>query len=227
MKKLSGILWGVAVTALGVILALNAIGLTDINIFFHGWWTLFIIVPSFIGLLTDREKTGSVIGLCVGVCLLLGCRGIISLSSVWKLLVPAIIVVIGLRMIIHAAAPNKGAEVWRELSTSDGDIKRASATFSGAELKCSGEVFHGAELNAVFGGVECDLRGAIFEGDCAINSCAVFGGVEIYVPDGVNVRLRSNSAFGGASDKKNRADIEGAPTLYINATNIFGGLDIK
>ena len=76
MKKMSGILWGIAITAVGVILALNAIGLTDINIFFHGWWTLFIIVPSFIGLVTDRNKTGSIIGLCIGVCLLLGCLGI-------------------------------------------------------------------------------------------------------------------------------------------------------
>ena len=56
MKKMSGILWGIAITAVGVILALNAIGLTDINIFFHGWWTLFIIVPSFIGLVTEDRQ---------------------------------------------------------------------------------------------------------------------------------------------------------------------------
>ena len=106
MKKMSGILWGIAITAVGVILALNAIGLTDINIFFHGWWTLFIIVPSFIGLVTDRNKTGSIIGLCIGVCLLLGCLGILSLSMVWKLLVPAVIVVIGVRLIIRAVMPD-------------------------------------------------------------------------------------------------------------------------
>ncbi len=29
---------------------------------FDGWWTLFIIVPCAIGLITDRDKTGSIIG---------------------------------------------------------------------------------------------------------------------------------------------------------------------
>ena len=48
MKKFGNILWGVVLIIVGVIFGLNAVGLTDINIFFHGWWTLFIIVPSFI-----------------------------------------------------------------------------------------------------------------------------------------------------------------------------------
>ena len=61
MKKVNSILWGIALVALGVILALNAFGITDINIFFDGWWTLFIIVPCAIGLVTDRDKTGSAI----------------------------------------------------------------------------------------------------------------------------------------------------------------------
>ena len=37
----------------GVIFGLNALEITDINIFFDGWWTLFIIVPCFIGLFKD------------------------------------------------------------------------------------------------------------------------------------------------------------------------------
>lgn len=36
MKKTSGILWGIALVAIGVILALNALGITNINIFFDG-----------------------------------------------------------------------------------------------------------------------------------------------------------------------------------------------
>ena len=36
MKKLSGILWGIVLVAIGVILALNAFGLIGIDIFFDG-----------------------------------------------------------------------------------------------------------------------------------------------------------------------------------------------
>ena len=50
MKKVSGILWGIVLVAVGVILTLNAFGVANVDIFFDGWWTLFIIVPCVIGL---------------------------------------------------------------------------------------------------------------------------------------------------------------------------------
>ena len=89
------------------------------------------------------------------------------------------------------------------------------------------EEFNGAELTAVFGGVKCDLRNAIIEKDCAITATAVFGGIDIFVPDYVNVKINSNSIFGGVSDKNHRSSVPGAVTLYINATCMFGGVDIK
>ena len=49
MKKFGDLLWGLFFIALGLIIGLNAMGITHINIFFSGWWTLFIIVPCFIG----------------------------------------------------------------------------------------------------------------------------------------------------------------------------------
>ena len=55
MKKLNGILWGAALIALGVIWVLNRTNVIDINLFFDGWWTLFIIVPCAIGLITERD----------------------------------------------------------------------------------------------------------------------------------------------------------------------------
>ena len=48
MKNLSRILWGIVLIFIGVIWGLNRTGVADINIFFDGWWTLFIIVPSAI-----------------------------------------------------------------------------------------------------------------------------------------------------------------------------------
>ena len=61
MKKLNNILWGIVLIAVGVIGALNAFNLTHIDIFFNGWWTLFIIVPCSIGLITDHDKVGNLI----------------------------------------------------------------------------------------------------------------------------------------------------------------------
>ena len=102
-------------------------------------------------------------------------------------------------------------------------------------MNLDGEVFEGAELNAVFGGVKCDIRNAIIEKDCAITASAIFGGIDIFVPDNVNVKITSNSIFGGVSEKKHRPYMENAVTLYvenavtvyINASCIFGGVKIK
>lgn len=227
MRKLSKILWGIVLIAVGCILALNAFGLTNIRVFFDGWWTLFIIVPCFIGLFSERDKTGNLVGLAIGVFLLLCCQDVLGFDMLWKLAIPAIIVIIGLRLIFGGIFGDKTAKLLGQVRQNGDYVREGCATFSGQDIRYDGEVFNGAELSAVFGGVNCDLRNAIIEKDCAINATAVFGGIDIFVPDGVNVKVNSNSIFGGVSNKKRRELVQGAATLYINATCLFGGVDVK
>lgn len=227
MKKISKILWGAVLIAIGVIFSLNAFGITDIKVFFDGWWTLFIIVPCFIGIFTDREKTGNIIGLLIGLFLLLCCQNVLSFGMLWKLAIPAVIVIIGLKLILGGLFGDRAVKMISESRQNGDNIKIGCATFSGQDMNFDGEVFSGAELTAVFGGVECDLRTAIIKKDCAITTSAIFGGIDIYVPDYVNVKINSNSIFGGVSGKNKRPPIQGGVTLYINATCIFGGIDIK
>ena len=85
MKKIGNILWGVVLIIIGLIIGGNALGITHINIFFNGWWTLFIIIPCFIGLFRENEKTGSLIGLLIGVILLLGCQNLLDFDLILKL----------------------------------------------------------------------------------------------------------------------------------------------
>ena len=225
MKKVSSIIWGIVLVAAGVIFSLNAFGITDINVFFDGWWTLFIIIPCAVGIFTEREKMGNIIGVISGVFLLLCCQGILNFSMLWKLLIPAIIVVIGLKILLTGLFGNKANNIFKKMKLEGKKPRTGCATFSGCDITFDGEVFEGAELSAIFGGVECDLRNAIIEKDCAIQASAVFGGVDILVPSNVNVKVNSNSIFGGVSDKSvKNAD---APTIYINATCMFGGMDIK
>ena len=227
MKKISKILWGIALIAAGVIFALNAFGITDIKLFFDGWWTLFIIVPCLIGIFSEREKTGNIIGFAVGVFLLLCCQNVLGFDMLWKLAVPAIIVIIGLKLIFGAIFGDKVTKMLVKSRQNGEDIKVGCAIFSGQDLKLDGEIFNGAELTAVFGGVKCDLRNAVIERDCAITATSIFGGIDIFVPDNVNVKINSNSIFGGVSDKNHRPTVQGAITVYVNATCVFGGVEIK
>lgn len=225
MKKINRIIWGIVLVAAGVTFALNALNITNIDVFFDGWWTLFIIVPCAAGLFTEREKTGNIIGLAVGVFLLLCCQDVLSFSMLWKLLVPAVIVIIGLKMVFTGIFGNKANEIIAKLKENGNDPKVGFAAFSGCNLNYDGEVFEGAELSAVFGGVKCDLRNAVIEKDCAIQVSAIFGGVDILVPDHINVKVSSNCIFGGISNKT--AVHREAPTIYISGTCMFGGVEIK
>ena len=227
MKKVNQALWGVVLIGIGLILGLNAFGITHIELFFDGWWTLFIIVPCAIGLVTSHDKTGSLIGLCIGVFLLLCCQDILSFDMLWKLAFPVIIILFGVKMILSSLLDRNRAEAMKRLQAGNGQGCCGTAVFSGENLDFSGEVFRGAELNAVFGGLKCDLRNAVIEEDCVIQASAVFGGIDLFVPANINVKVSSNSIFGGISNKTDKRRIESAPTLYVKGTCMFGGVDIK
>lgn len=226
MKRLNSILWGIALIAVGAVLALNAFEITDIDIFFDGWWTLFIIVPCFIGLITGRDKTADIIGLLIGVFLLLACQNIISFDILWKLALPVIIVIIGIKMVIKGISGKKCAEIMKQFKEKGEEPKAAVAAFSGQNINFDNEVFKGAELTAVFGGIKCDLRNSIIESDVALTTCSVFGGIDILLPETVNLKVNSNSLLGGVNDKKHRNTTDNTHTVYLNSTCIFGGVDI-
>ncbi len=225
MKRVTSVIWGVILIVAGALFALNALGITNIDVFFDGWWTLFIIIPCTIGLITDSDKVGNAIGVAVGVFLLLCCQDILGFDMLWKLAVPVIIVIIGIKMVFGSIFQNKAPKIIDELRTKGNQLKSGCAIFSGQNLNFEGESFEGAELTAVFGGVKCDLRNAVITKDCAIQAEAIFGGVTIFVPDNINVKVNSISLFGGVTNKtKTKKD---AVTLHISGTCIFGGVDIK
>ncbi len=220
MKKTGRLILGLVLIAAGIIFILNATGIANINVFFDGWWTLFLIVPGFVGLFTQKDKTGNLICLAIGIFLLLCCQDILSFDMLWKLALPTILIIIGLKIIFSGFFTQKAPAL-------SADAKNGCAIFAGQTLRYDNEVFPGAELNAIFGGVKCDLTLATFETDCTINATAIFGGIDILLPPTINVKVNSTSLFGGVSKKTGRNMIPGAPTLYINGTGIFGGVDIK
>ena len=226
MKKFENILWGIAFIVVGLILAGNAIGITNIDIFFDGWWTLFIIVPCFIGLFNDSDKTGNVIGLVIGGALLLACQGLLNFEMVWKLVVPVALVIIGVSIIFKDSIHGKINSEISKINKSQKDIPSYCATFSEQNANFENEEFKGADLTAVFGGVKCDLRQASINSDTVIKAESIFGGVEIYVPSNVKVKIKSTPIFGGVTDKSVHNQ-ESEHTIYINSTCIFGGVDIK
>ena len=227
MKKLKNIIFGILLIAIGLILGLNALEITNINIFFDGWWTLIIIIPCFIDLLDGKDKTGNIIGILVGVVLLLCAQNVLSFELVWKLAIPAVFVVIGLTIILKDRFNSKINDEIKKLEPNRKNAEYC-ATFSSQNLNFENQDFKGADLTAVFGGVTCSLYKAIINENQIINCSSIFGSIEIIVPEGINVRVKSTSIFGGVSNsKKGVEENKDAKNIYVNAMCLFGGVSIK
>ncbi len=53
------------------------------------------------------DKTGSLIGLIIGVYLLLYCQGLINFQFPWKLVVPLVLILIGIQIIFKDSFSKK------------------------------------------------------------------------------------------------------------------------
>lgn len=243
MKKLGNWLWGIVLIVVGVLLGMRVLGWLEFDIFFPGWWTLFIIVPCAIGLVTDEHKWGNFVGLLIGVCFLLGCLGVLSFELVWKLFFPVLLILIGLALIFKNTVKGQVIKKMKEVREQNGEeLEEYWATFGEQNVRFDGKEFKGCRVDAVFGGADLDLRGAELKTDVVVKASSIFGGVVIYVPEDVNVEIVSTSIFGGTSDNrrnvkrkaksldeakaKKKVDNEGK-TVFIDATCVFGGVEVR
>ena len=217
-------MWGIVLVVLGLIYALNALKITDIDLFFKGWWTLIIIIPSFISVLTDKDKTGGIIGLTAGLVLLLACRGYVDFKMIGKLAIPVLIIFIGLELIFKDAFTKETKKAMKSIKNS-GPLKSCTAIFSRKTDDCTDEFFGGAEYVAVLGTVDSDISKAFYEKDVLIKAKNILGNVNISVPNGVNVKITSHALFGGVKNPVNNSE-NNQVTIYIEAYCLLGNVEI-
>lgn len=205
MKKIENTVIGLILIIIGVIIGLNAFHITNIDLFFDGWWTLFIIVPCFFGLFKDQDKTGNIIGLIVGIYLLLYCQGLINFQFAWKLVVPVIFVLIGLKMIFKDTFNKKKPH----------------------QNIYDNQLYTGGNYDVTFNGLILDLSKAYLNEKTNITISTLFGGVDLYLLDDVNIQIQSSNFLGGVDLHKRENKIENTKVIYLNARCIFGGINIK
>jgi predicted membrane protein len=223
-NQISNVLWGLFLVLIGLGFAGNVFNLWNFELFFNGWWTLFIIIPCFISMIQNGIHLWNTLGLIFGILLLIASQGFINSQYIWDLLFPIIIISIGLSIIFKGKL-SKNAKIINNLKH-DG-LPNYSAVFGAQDLQIHDELFEGASISAIFGGVKLDLRQTTIEHDIYITSTAVFGGIEIIVPQNVRIEISSTPIFGGVSNKTIKPIDDNPKTIYLNSTSIFGGTEIK
>jgi predicted membrane protein len=247
-NRLGNILWGLVFILIGVGFLGNILWGWDFELFFDGWWTLFIIVPCGISLVQRGPKLGNLIGLSIGVLLLLS--ETYEMYDFGEMIIPAIFIIIGINVIVknssyynhekHNTYTSKNGNednydseevgskrtYHKESSNQNNYVgNQATSVLSSKVIDFSNQLFDGITLNSVLGSITLDLRNADIKDGAYIDIAAVLGGVDIFVPSDVEVKVEQVPILGGVSNKPHMSN--STTTIYINATCILGGVSIK
>jgi Domain of unknown function (DUF1707)/Cell wall-active antibiotics response 4TMS YvqF len=102
------------------------------------------------------------------------------------------------------------------------------AVFGGSDRKGRWRVARRHWVVSLFGGSDLDLREASLEGgEATIYVLDLFGGTDLYVPEGIEVDFSGFGIFGGADEHgRDLPTRSSAPVLHVRALSVFGGTDL-
>lgn len=105
---------------------------------------------------------------------------------------------------------------------------RMIAVFGGNSRQGRWRVRKNIQAYALFGGQDIDMRDAVFESPTVeLSGFWCFGGMDLKVPEGIEVRDQTVGIFGG-SDVKNLGEPDpAAPVLVLKGVCLFGGISVK
>src|SRR5215210_6058776 len=125
-----------------------------------------------------------------------------------------------------AASPAAGLDI--DTNSTSAQPARLVAIFGGVSRNGKWRVRRKNQALALFGGIDLDMRDAVFEGSTIeVSTICCFGGLDIKVPEGLHESNEMVGIFGG-TDLKDVADpIPGAPTLVLKGLTLFGGVSVR
>jgi hypothetical protein len=200
--------FGVALIALGVVLALDAADVVDAGELLAGWWPVAIVGAGLWWAVTGAAVVGLLVVL-VGALLLTTTQEVVE-APVGALVLPAVLVLIGGAM-LQAAARLRTArtEIPAHASGSRGTTPGQAAT-------------------AVFGDARLTLAAARPEQDrLLVAATSIFGDVRIEVPTGWRVEDRMTRLLGDVKLPTSPAADPATPVVELHGLALFGDVDVR
>ncbi len=232
MEKSNGrYLAGILIIAFGVIALLNNFGFTSISlgyVFSLVWPLLFVIAG--INLITRKDLVALVTGavlISLGVLWFGRNAGFfdVNMSLFWKGFWPVVLIVIGLNILFKSGRDSTGNTAIM------GSVEKTREHW---ELK-------DAEYTALMGGIDLDIRQAIFtKKEITLTLTAIMGGITVIVPEDAAVTCAGTAILGGVdlfgrgtggivgSTSMQSGDLHNSEKiLHLKCTTIMGGIEIK
>lgn len=214
---------GLGILAVGLLWTLDNLHVLDARVYLE-WWPAILIAAGVVRLLdASSSKVGSAVLIVVGTVLLFDSLDIgnVDLGDLF----PLFIVAVGGKLVWDAM--NRKQRSVASLTDPASEL-HAFAMMSGIRRQSTTREFHGGDANAIMGGVELDLRNAeIRDGEePVLDVFAMWGGIEIKVPENWRVVGKVMPLMGGFEDKTTHRTGTG-PVLIVRGTVIMGSIEIK
>jgi predicted membrane protein len=191
------------------------------------YWPVLLIIVGIAKIVNEGKRVGGVVLTLLGAFLLAEHLGYTTLT--WGTVWPVILIAAGMAMIwgrfdfprLRPTADVEGR-----------DTIQAFALFGGVERRISVNNFRRGNVSAILGGVELDFRSADIEGEEAILYVeAIFGGIELTVPERWHVVYEGESIFGGYNDETRPPVVDAMATapkkyLILRGRAVFGGITV-
>ncbi|MES1261655.1 MAG: DUF5668 domain-containing protein [Acidobacteriota bacterium] len=233
----TGVMAGILLITGGTLLFIDNLGILPISVS-DAFWPLVLLVFSAIGFYRARSlpmKVWTVTGMVAGALLLLGVFHIIHANAdiVWPLiLIAAGVVMINYRLRWRSFAERVHIGTNSKTASSRDKLQEV-AVFSAIKKRVETPKFEGGEVVAVFGSIELDLRWSSISAVSRVvtlEANAVFGGIEIRIPETWKLSIQGHAVFGTYEDKtippRPEPGVE-MPTLIINGGTAFGSVVIR
>lgn len=213
---------GVAAIFFGLMLTLDRMDMLDAGDIFLYWpLALVAIGATRLGRRELSDLVFSLVFIGAGLWILLFNLEIIDLEP-WSFFWPIILILLGINLTM-------GALRRYSVSSDAAATVNALAFLSGVDRKNDSAEFRGADLTAVMGGCDLDLRQArISEGRPVIQVFAFWGGIDIRVPPDWAVDSRVLPLLGSYEDTREQiSEAADAPRVVIKGMAVMGGVEVK
>lgn len=217
---------GFMIILIGVIFLFGSLDKLDVGYVFSNYWPMLLVFVGIWQLFAagGRNPETGIILIVIGGLFMLSHWDILGVNT-WKILWPAAIIGVGLWILLKP-------KVFQRRASGPGireDDLGLFTMFSGMNRRIESQQFRGGRASVIFGGIDLDFTGAqLAGGEATVEVTAILGGMDVRVPRNWKIEVDGNAILGGVEDKhKSEIKEENPPKLYIRATAILGGIDIK
>jgi len=213
---------GLAIVAFGMLWLLDNMAYINAS-HYTRYWPVVLIAIGLAKLAEPRSaKTGGIVLIVIGAAFL--GSTLTNFSFDFSDLFPLGLTLLGAKLVIDAMSRKRAASSANDPNS----VVHAFAMMAGVHLQNTSPEFRGGDANAIMGGVELDLRNAqIKDGEEAVlDTFALWGGVEITVPENWRVIGQVMPLMGGFENKTRAAGASG-PVLVVKGTAVMGAVEVK